>query len=285
MVRVLVVAALLLGACKGSSSKEREQDPPAAAPVAAAPATVPGLRLDDPAWIPPDVVRDFWTTEAPCPEGAGLRGAPPPRGTAVWCETADGARHGGYAEWHARGAKLASIGLYERGERNGLWTSYYDTGKKQSEQTFKAGKPHGMQRTYWPTGDRESDGWYREGVPNGTFTAYDGSGGPSGSTVVQDGTGTIALVHPNGTKRIEYQLVSGKRSGLEKTFDEAGHALTETTYRAGERAGPFTRWNAAGQVVEKGEYQRDMKHGAWIQFGADGAETTRVQYDKGEVVP
>jgi antitoxin component YwqK of YwqJK toxin-antitoxin module len=283
MVRAFVMLAVLLGGCRNSSDKSSSDPPddPPEAPARAVPETkpsarVPGLRLDDPAWIPPQVAAEFWTKgEAACGDGATLRGAAPPRGTAIWCELPDGTRHGGYVEWHATqpgGERIASIGQHERGQRNGVWISYHQSGKKKAEQTYKAGKLHGMQGTYWPGGERESDGWYREGVPNGTFTAYDGTGGSGGSTVVRDGTGTIALVHENGAKRLEYHLVEGKRDGVETTYAAAGHKLSETTYRVGERHGPFTRWSAAGQVIERGTYASDMKEGNWIEFDDDGAE-------------
>lgn len=289
MIRTLVACASLLLACKGSSKQQEQEQAPAPAPVAV-PASVapvvPGLHVADEAWVPSEPEKNFWTLgDRACPSGASLRGAAPPRGTAIWCELPDGTRHGAHAAWHERpGTVLASVGGYERGEKNGLWILYYETGKKKAEQTYKAGALHGMQRTYWPNGNRESDGWYREGVPNGTFTAYDQLAGSAGSTMVENGTGTIALVHPNGTRRLEYHLVDGKRDGPEVTYDDAGRKLSETTYRAGARAGVAMRWDVAGQKREAGRYVGDMKHGVWIEYGADGSETRRTEYRNGEVV-
>lgn len=286
MIRALVASLLVCVACKGSS--EHRDEPPA--PLAVAPPlapTVPGLDLAEPPWIPPEPDNEFWSRgDDACSDGAALRGAAPPRGTAIWCELPDGTRDGGYAEWHpGAAAPLAALGLYARGEKHGLWLLRHSSGKKKAEQTYKDGKLHGMQRTYWPNGNRESDGWYRHGVPNGMFSAYDGGGGISGSTRVTDGTGTIALVHENGTKRIEYRLADGKRDGLEVTYDQGGRALTETTYRAGARQGVAIRRDEAGREREKGSYVDDMKDGVWIEYAADGTETRRVVYRRGEVVP
>ncbi|HUH05986.1 MAG TPA: toxin-antitoxin system YwqK family antitoxin [Kofleriaceae bacterium] len=284
MIRTLIAYVSLLLACKGSS--EQQERAPTPAPLTAPPA-VPGLHVGDEAWVPTEPEKDFWTLDdRACPTGAALRGAAPPRGTAIWCELPDGIRHGAHAAWHERpGTTLASIGAYERGEQNGLWILYHETGKKKAEQTYKAGALHGMQRTYWPNGNRESDGWYRAGVPNGTFTAFDSLGDVAGSTMVENGTGTIALAHPNGTRRLEYRLVDGVRHGLEITFDEAGKKLSETSYEAGVRAGVAMRWDAAGRKREAGRYVGDMKHGVWIEYGEDGSETRRVEYQNGEAVP
>jgi hypothetical protein len=86
-----------------------------------------------------------------CPEGTQERGAMPPRGFERWCELRDPSigvvRHGGYASWHPNG-QLREVGVYQHGEREGVWTRWYSSGGKRTQAEFQRGLQHGYLLTW-----------------------------------------------------------------------------------------------------------------------------------------
>jgi hypothetical protein len=94
-----------------------------------------GLELGD-AVAPAD---GSWWKRADCPTGTTLRDSWYPHSGEVWCETADGVRHGPFARWTNGTTDRSSLeGLYDRGVEHGSWrhsteegitTTTYDRGR------------------------------------------------------------------------------------------------------------------------------------------------------------
>jgi hypothetical protein len=105
-----------------------------------------------------------------CPEGTRERGEPPPSGFERWCERLDPAsgrvRHGGYASWH-RNHVLHETGLYRNGDRVGVWTRWYPSGKKQAQAEFQDGRQHGFQIDWDESGRRLREIRFVHGEPVG----------------------------------------------------------------------------------------------------------------------
>ncbi len=75
-------------------------------------------------------------------------------------------------EYHDNGAvKIRGKNL--RGKRTGVWQSYYPSGYKWSETSFKEGIKHGPTMTYYPNGVMRYDGQYYDDERNGFWTFYD----------------------------------------------------------------------------------------------------------------
>jgi hypothetical protein len=85
-----------------------------------------------------------------CPAGTMQRGAAPPDGHRVWCETAEGVSHGPFRAWYPGGSKK-SEGAFERGEAHGEWVTWYEDGKLRSRGNYENGKVVGD----WTRLDRE----------------------------------------------------------------------------------------------------------------------------------
>jgi hypothetical protein len=73
-----------------------------------------------------------------CPEGASLAGAPPPSGTALWCQLPSGARHGRYLRFFSSG-KRAEEGEFLNGKKNGRWTEFYEDGSPRERTLWRRG--------------------------------------------------------------------------------------------------------------------------------------------------
>ena len=77
-----------------------------------------------------------------CPEGTTQRGAAPPDGQRVWCETSGGVSHGPFRSWYADGKRKAE-GSFDQGEADGEWSSWYETGQLRSRGRYERGAPVG----------------------------------------------------------------------------------------------------------------------------------------------
>lgn len=70
-----------------------------------------------------------------CPEGTSLRGHPPPEGSALWCERADGTRHGPFVRWRSDGG-MDAFGEYAGGRPT--WTVACSSRAAQCERIKRA---------------------------------------------------------------------------------------------------------------------------------------------------
>ena len=87
-----------------------------------------------------------------CPAGTLQRGAAPPEGHRVWCETEDGVSHGPFRAWYPSGGKK-SEGAFVRGEAHGEWVTWYEGGKLRSRGSYE----HGAITGDWTRLDRNGE--------------------------------------------------------------------------------------------------------------------------------
>lgn len=95
------------------------------------------------------------------------------------------ARHGEYNYWSATG-KLIEKGKYEKGERVGLWTRWYDNGKVRSQVRYVLmkskyskrlrGERDGLWKAYHENGQLKAQGEYKAGNKIGTWRYWDNKG-------------------------------------------------------------------------------------------------------------
>jgi hypothetical protein len=78
-----------------------------------------------------------------CPERTTLRGAAPPDGHRVWCETSAGVSHGPFRSWYAGGERKTE-GIFRNGQAHGEWASWYDDGQLRSRGRYDDGAPVGQ---------------------------------------------------------------------------------------------------------------------------------------------
>lgn len=83
---------------------------------------------------------------------------------------------GEFIEYHPNGI-LKTKGLLKNGKRTGTWTSYFVSGKVQSESKFEKGKLNGKTATYYPNGNVQYMGLYIGGKKDDIWFFYreDGS--------------------------------------------------------------------------------------------------------------
>ena len=122
-------------------------------------------------------VRDRVTTP-PCPAGDTLIGAPPPRGSELYCQkTVAGkvVKDGPFVFYTDGGGKLIE-GNYRDGMQEGLWTTWYENGQRSAIDHFHSGLQDGLHTSWYANGQKALEGNYRAGKREGVWTRWDPNG-------------------------------------------------------------------------------------------------------------
>ena len=93
--------------------------------------------------------------ERSCPDGTVLVHEPYANGCQLKDSGSGGVRHG---HWEIRDASgtLRQVGEFAYGRQNGVWSYWYEDGRKQEERPYWNGKLHGLRRRWDARG--RSDG-------------------------------------------------------------------------------------------------------------------------------
>ena len=61
-------------------------------------------------------------------------------------------------------------GSYREGEKEGLYTKWYENGQKELEGNYKDGKKEGIETEWYENGQKKSEGTYKNGKDDGLYT-------------------------------------------------------------------------------------------------------------------
>jgi len=123
-----LLALLACTACVESQPTTRAPERQSGSPEVARASVPVAAAVDESEW---------WTGDKPCPDGAELKGAAPPRGNAVSCEQG-GQVHGTKTTFHPNGQRARSERYY-RGRLEGHFTVWHDNGAVAEEGRFHNG--------------------------------------------------------------------------------------------------------------------------------------------------
>jgi hypothetical protein len=120
------------------------------------------------------------TLSAPksCPDGAELKGAPPPDGTEIWCEKDVGGvpvKDGPYVVYNLNG-KVMIEGNYKDGKQSGEWTMYHPNGQRASVDYYTDGVRNGIHTSWYGNGQKAIEGEYRDDKREGVWHRWDPNG-------------------------------------------------------------------------------------------------------------
>ena len=127
----------------------------------------------------------------------------------------------------------------EKGERDGFWKEYYDSGKLRAEGRYSKDIREGDWRFYHENGELEQQGAYRAGSPEGDWFWY----------------------HDNGQLLREEYYFNGLQDGRMTEYDKEGEIITKGEYIEGKRIGEW--YFKVGNTETVGVYSDDMRNGLW----------------------
>jgi hypothetical protein len=113
-----------------------------------------------------------------CPDGAELKGSPPPEGTEIWCEKNVGGvpvKDGVFVVYNLSGARMIE-GYYHDGKQSGEWTMWHANGQRSSVDHYTDGVQNGMHTSWYSNGAKAIEGEYRGGKREGVWHRWDPNG-------------------------------------------------------------------------------------------------------------
>jgi hypothetical protein len=123
-----------------------------------------------------------------CPDGAELKGAPPPEGTEIWCEKSVGGvpvKEGVFVVYNFGGKRMIE-GTYHDGKQSGEWTMWHSNGQRASVDHYTDGIQNGIHTSWYRNGAKAIEGEYRDGKREGTWHRWDPNGFKQWTEVYKD---------------------------------------------------------------------------------------------------
>jgi len=92
--------------------------------------------------------------------------------------------------------KVFEILTYSKGQREGVWKQYFETGILKTDGVFKKDTLDGKINYYHPNAKKQLEGMYTNGLRQGVFTMYEDNGKVKETLRYEKGT-----LHPDDEKR------------------------------------------------------------------------------------
>ena len=135
--------------------------------------------------------------------------------------------------WYLTGEKKEE-GTYKDDKKVGVWTIWSPNRNypESREVTYKDGRGDGLVTRWYDNGQKEEEGFYKDGKEDGLFTRW----------------------YDNGWKKSEKTYKDGKVDGLFIWWYENGRRRGEETYKNGVKDGLETNWNKNGKITYQERY-------------------------------
>lgn len=143
----------------------------------------------------------------------------------------NGYKEGIYSSWYESGSK-ESIKFYKENKLEGGVITWYENGKLERKVAFKQDKKHGVFLTYHENGQKKSEGEYVNGKQVGLHTGW----------------------YANGNKESEGSFIDDNPDGIHTEWYESGIKSKETVYKNGEEVSSKF-WNEKGKQLTAEEIQ------------------------------
>ncbi|MCC6953819.1 MAG: hypothetical protein IT290_06850, partial [Deltaproteobacteria bacterium] len=189
-----------------------------------------------------------------CPAGTEVVGSPPPDGTELFCAKGQkGAtiKHGPYRSWYERGGAKKIEGNFTNGEKDGLFTTWYDRAGKMRREVFMKGYRHGKAEMWYKNGQPRLSEEFENGKKHGTRRGWYKDGNPSYHIEVSHGRNVGAFqqwYRQNKRKIAGFFDTESKKTGIWTIWDKQGQRVSEGPYVAGKREGKWTFWSNDGSI-------------------------------------
>ena len=117
------------------------------------------------------------------------------------------------------GSKKSETYMLFSGIKVGLWSTWYENGRKESEGQYQDGEREGLWTVWYENGQRDTEGEFRNGEKEGRWTNW----------------------YDNGKTKSEGQYQNGEREGRWADWSEDGSINNEKSgiYKAGKRIAPL----------------------------------------------
>jgi antitoxin component YwqK of YwqJK toxin-antitoxin module len=91
---------------------------------------------------------------------------------------------------------------------------------------------------------------------------------------------TVIQYDSAGNKRIEGNIMGGKKNGAWITYNSAGQIIDITNYIDDQKQGPYLRLNGGNSLTEQGSYHKNLLHGTVIKY-LHGHVDEKIEFKNG----
>lgn len=148
---------------------------------------------------------------------------------------------------------------------NGIYTEYFDDGKKQISGKVMNGEQVGRWTSWYENGNLKEEIIYQNEkyqIENFYFT--------DGNQLIKDGNGKYILYYDNGNKMVEGEIKNGFRDGEWYFYFENGVQQVLTTYSQNKQNGFSRGWYESGNPYFEGQLANDEPDGEWTWWHDNG---------------
>ncbi len=192
----------------------------------------------------------------------------------------DGQRNGVFTEYFASGKVLSKAG-YKQGLAEGVSTEYYFTGQTKAESNYTGDTENGESKGYHFSGKLKYHAWVINGELQQHRVFYNGMGDVTSREYYLDGelSGYLDFFNPGGKRSFEYRYKDGWVEEFNQ-FDSTGKLMCANKFEEG--SGPvITKYNN-GSILGQGTYNKYMLTGPYKFFYPDGSVSTSMFYKYNE---
>jgi antitoxin component YwqK of YwqJK toxin-antitoxin module len=164
---------------------------------------------------------------------------------------------------------LQSEGNYVDGKRDGLWTSYFPSGKLSSRGAYLNDEQVGNWEYFFEDGTISATGGFDKGRKEGYWKAFSSTGKLKSEVTLDDtGAGDYVEYYESGRTKVKGRIVDHKRQGKWEFYYEDGKREGICEYDKGK--GTYYGYYPEGNLQTKGVLEDDLKVGTWEIYEVDG---------------
>ncbi len=183
--------------------------------------------------------------------------------------------------------KKYSEGYYKRGERVGLWTTWYENGVVQSKINYTAGLLDGNCEWWYTNSLPWQKGTYKQGKKHGVHFVFDSIAGKKcGEYHYKDDMleGWYKEWFSNGKIKTSAKFKNGKADGNCQYWARNGGLILECYFVNGREQGMFTFYYDNGLKAIEGTMNKGRFDGVLKEWDKFGGLTRETMYKNGAQV-
>lgn len=188
----------------------------------------------------------------------------------------------GLWETYYLSGKLKTKGEYKNGKKYGKWTYYFVSGKVEQEGFYdEQGLYTNEWKWYYENGKLLRKEEYRKGIEDGYLEEFDKEGDLITSGEFFDGEREGEWFYKLNDHEEIGKFRYGQRNGYWEFKYSNGKTSFEGNYVDGEPEGKHKYYNTAGVLIREENYSYGKKDGKWKWYDSFGAELMSITYKEG----
>lgn len=147
-----------------------------------------------------------------------------------------------------KNGQASSQGNLRNYQKHGVWTDWFDDGKRKAEGEYFGDVEHGPWTYWYENGKTRAAGSFHYGQKEGPWTTF----------------------HENGEVKTSGEYRKGELHGLLRKHFQDGQLMREVSYFVGKEDGLSKAFHPNGQPRHRGELRYGKQTGSWKYWNEDG---------------